>query len=198
MKNPRKRTFPFRKLLNALFLLVGIFLIFCGCIVADGLIDNIKPADVAVILGNKVNPDGKPSSRLQSRLDKAVELYKQGLFENIAVSGGIGEEGFYEASVMKQYLVEKGIPEFSITIDNEGINTFSTAKNTVKLMNENGYQSVIVISQYFHISRTKLAFQRCGSQTVYSAHADFFEWRDLYSIPREVIGWVAYLFHSCK
>jgi len=48
---------------------------FCIHIVAtviDGLTDEVQQSDVGIILGNRVEPDGYPSRRLQSRLDRAV------------------------------------------------------------------------------------------------------------------------------
>jgi uncharacterized SAM-binding protein YcdF (DUF218 family) len=64
-------------------------------------------------------------------------------------------------------------------------------------MKENGWESAMVVTQYFHISRTKLALKRNGVSSVSSAHARFFELRDLYSIAREVVGFSAYLVGHC-
>jgi len=46
---------------------------------------------------------GEPSPRLQSRLDKAFDLYSKNYFQQIIVSGGLGKEGFEEALVMTEY-----------------------------------------------------------------------------------------------
>lgn len=161
-------------------------------IVADGLRDELHPADVAIVLGNTVESDGRLSARLQARLDKAVELYRNGLFKYVIVSGGVGVEGFNEAEVMKEYLVSHGVPEAFIIADDEGLTTSLTARNAAQIMKERRWQSALVISQYFHISRTRLAVETYGVRPVYSAHAEYFELRDVYSIPREVIGYVAY------
>lgn len=66
-------------------------------ITIDGLVDNLGQCDVGIVLGNKVELDGTPSQRLQGRLDKAAELYKDKYFQYIIVSGGTGKEGFDEA-----------------------------------------------------------------------------------------------------
>lgn len=165
-------------------------------IVLDGLSDEINTADVAIVLGSKVEESGLPSARLRARLDKAIELYRQGLFPHVIVSGGVGSEGFDEAAVMKSYLVEQGVPENRIYIDSQGMTTHLTARNAAQLMKQNGWRSALVISQYFHISRTKLALRRYGVAPVFSAHAEFFEMRDLYSIAREVFGYGGYLPRS--
>ncbi|WP_242831458.1 GNAT family N-acetyltransferase, partial [Dehalobacter sp. UNSWDHB] len=154
-------------------------------ITIDGLADNLGQCDVGIVLGNKVELDGTPSQRLQGRLDKAAELYKDKYFQYIIVSGGTGKEGFDEAKVMKNYLVKAGIPENVIIEDSHGVDTFMTAKNSKVIMNRNNFQSAMVITQYYHITRTTLAMHKVGINKVYSAHARTFELRDLYSLTRE-------------
>lgn len=185
-----------RALLRTCALLALAFAISVALIVADGLSDDAKASDVAIVLGSKVEADGLPSARLRARLDKTVELYRQGLFPRVIVSGGLGSEGFDEAVVMKRYLVEKGLPEASVYVDSQGMTTHLTARNAAQLMKAKGWQSALVISQYFHISRTKLALRRYGVSPVTSAHAEFFEIRDLYSTAREVFGYGGYLLRS--
>ncbi|MNF08809.1 hypothetical protein D3C80_2093210 [compost metagenome] len=60
-------------------------------------------------------------------------------------------------------------------------------------MQLHGFDSAIVVSQYFHIARTRLAFRQAGLGAVGSAHPAYFELRDLYSIAREVPGYAKYL-----
>lgn len=180
-------------LLASLLLISGSLLSGAALIVADGLSDDIHPADVAIVLGNTVESDGRPSARLRARLDKAVELYCGGLFQHVIVSGGTGAEGFNEAEVMKSYLISQGVPEAHIIADGEGMTTSLTARNAARVMKEQRWQSALVISQYFHIPRTRLAIESYGVRPVYSAHAEYFELRDVYSIAREVIGYGAYL-----
>jgi vancomycin permeability regulator SanA len=175
---------------------IGILIGCAGLIAIVGLNDNVDRSDVAVVLGNTVNPDGKPSARLQARLDKTIQLYQQGIFKNTIVSGGVGKEGVDEAVAMKQYLVAHGLPAARIYVDSQGNNTYLTAKRTAQLMTEHRWQSTIAISQYFHLPRTKLALQRFGVKTVRTAHADFFELRDLYSTLREVFSYCSYQMRS--
>lgn len=173
--------------------LVVALLLASTVLVASGMSDEIHEADVAVVLGNTVNPNGSPSRRLAARLDTAVEFYHRGLFKNIIVSGGLGREGFDEAVVMKNYLMRQGVPQDKIIVDSLGVTTAATAENTAAIAKEHHWSSVLVISQYFHIPRCRLALSRVGIERVYAAHAHFFELRDIYSIFREVIGYTAYL-----
>lgn len=161
-------------------------------LVVRGLSDEIQVADVAVVLGNTVNADGTPSRRLAARLDTALELYHRGLFKNVIVSGGVGREGFDEAVVMKDYLAKRGVPQEMIIVDSVGLTTAATARSVAAIASAHHWSSVLVISQYFHLPRCRLAFAQVGIEPVYAAHANYFELRDVYSILREVIGYVAY------
>ena len=161
-----------------------------------GLTNKVDKADVSVVFGNEIKPNGEPSPRLKARLDKAIQLYQQGYAPVIIVSGGIEPKGFDEALVMKSYLVHNGIAENRIYSDNQGKNTYSTAHNVSLMMRSNGWKSVLLVSQFYHLARSRLAFERFGITTVYSAHANFFELRDLYSLGREVFALLVYQVRS--
>lgn len=172
---------------------VGAVLLAAGLIVAEGLTDEVRPSDVAVVLGSKVHPDGTPSPRLQARLGRALDLYRQGQTPRILVSGGTGVEGVPEGTAMKRWLVAQGVPEAHVIVDDAGVDTRATARNAVGLMRAHDLHSAIVVSQYFHVPRTKLAFAQEGLPGVGSAHPAYFEARDLYSLAREIPGYASYL-----
>lgn len=190
----RRNDMDCKKIFIPVFVLMLWFCIHTIIIIADGISDDLVRTDVAVVLGNKVELNGQPSERLRARLDKAVDQYEEGYFNQIIVSGGVGIEGFDETVVMKDYLIGRGIPENRIIMDSNGYNTFMTAKNTMVLKEELEIESVTVISQYHHITRTKLAFRKVGFEQVYSAHAEILELRDIYSIVREFAAFYQYLF----
>lgn len=161
------------------------FIIHSVYIIYDGLSDNGAQADVAVILGNKVNEDGTLSERLEKRLETGVELYQNHRIKKIIVSGGLGKEGFYEGSKMKEYLIGKNIPDSVIIVDNKGDNTRLTVENTLKIQKKCHFKSLIVVSQYFHVTRTKKLFRNKGFENISSSSPRYFEWRDFYSVLRE-------------
>ena len=179
-----------RTLVFTLSVAVGLFALATGLLVLAGLNDHLGKADVALILGNKVDPDGAPSARLRARLDRALELYRAGYFPAMIASGSVGKEGFDEAKVMKDYLVARGVPAANVIVDSTGVTTFASARNTARISREQNFRSVLVVSQYFHVPRSRLALERFGIPVVYSARAHFFEWRDLYSCPRELLGYL--------
>ena len=151
----------------------------------DGLHDSRQRADIAVILGNKVNEDGTLSERLAQRLACGLALYRSGRVGRLLVSGGLGQEGFYEGDKMRDYLRARGVPDSAILIDNQGNNTQQTVRNTLRLRPKLRFRSLVVVSQFYHISRTKMLFRQAGFSEVSGASPVYFEWRDLYSLLRE-------------
>ena len=187
-----------RKLLVlAVFGALVLFAVTAVALIWDGLADNLGHADVGVVLGTAVQAGGSPSARLQARLDKAIALYARQFFARVIVSGGIDPQGHDEAEVMKAYLVSKGIPAESIVSDNSGATTYDTGRFVSEYLAHHKFQTALVITQYYHISRSRLTLRRFGVEAVLTAHADFFGWRDLYSVPREVFGLYYYLLRPC-
>ncbi|MDQ0594683.1 vancomycin permeability regulator SanA [Chryseobacterium ginsenosidimutans] len=178
-----KKLFKICKVIASIF--VAWFIIHSLYIVIDGVYDQKKSGDLAVILGSKVNENGTLSKRLEKRLESGIELYRNHRIKRILVSGGLGKEGFYEGDKMREFLLLKGIPDSLIIIDNHGDNTRATVENTLQLRSKLNFNSIIVVSQYFHVTRTKKLFKDQGFENVTSVSPDYFEWRDLYSILRE-------------
>jgi len=170
------------------FLLAAWILIHWTVISIDGFTDNGEKADYAVVLGNKVNVDGTLSTRLEKRMECALNLYNSGRVGGFIVSGGLGKEGHYEGDKMKEYLLKHGIPDSLIIVDNNGMNTRNTVTNTLSMQDSLHYENLIVVSQYHHITRTKALFRKAGFRNVYGASPRFFEIRDIYSLLREFVA----------
>lgn len=178
--------------LCVLGVLALLFLLAIVAITVDGLTDTAREAHIAVVLGNEVKPDGSLSNRLKARLDKALDLYREGYCAEILVSGGLNREGRNEADVMRDYLAKQGVPVEWVHADGQGNNTWMTARNAAQLMRRRNLDSVIVVSQFFHLTRAALAFRQAGVAPVYTAHAEYFELRDVYSVAREVPALASY------
>jgi vancomycin permeability regulator SanA len=166
--------------------------------VVDGLHDFKGNADIAVVLGNRVNADGTLSPVLRARVDKALRLYRERRVPLIMVSGGRGEKGddpprYPEGLAMKQYLVSQGVPTTAIVEDNDGENTYLTAKDYVNQADRLKVHSVIVVSSFYHITRIKYIFRKLGARDVHGSSADVFFWNDLLGLPRDALAFYKYL-----
>ncbi len=176
-----------KKIIKSFFCLIMLWFIGHSIfIITDGLSCNNNKADIALILGTTVNEDGTLSERLKNRLDCGLKLYKT---KKIIVSGGLGKEGYFEGDIMKQYLIHQGVPDTSIIIDNNGNNTRLSVLNTIKLKDSLHFNSVTVVSQYFHVSRAKMLFKKHHFININSCSPSYFEYRDVYSIVREFFAY---------
>jgi uncharacterized SAM-binding protein YcdF (DUF218 family) len=177
-----------------LFLLaIALFLLGMLALTAVGLSSTPRSADVMVVFGGKVYPDGRPAQTLQRRLDTALTLYRQGLAREVLVSGGVGVEGYDETLAMAEFLAANGVPRAAILRDNQGLNTYATAENTARLARERGWGSYLLVTNFYHLPRARLAFTRFGLTPVSGSTALPLTPRDFYyGLPREVFAYPAY------
>ena len=165
-------------------------------ITIDGCNDYTGNADVAVVLGNHVFADGSLSPWLQSRVDRAFRLYQQGKVKKIYCSGGISHNpngNYPEGDAMRSYLVTKGIPPIDVIADNKGQNTYLTARDFISWNQQTHYASVIIVSQFYHITRSKYIFRKLGFSNVFSASAKKYFLTDITGTLREVPAFYKYV-----
>jgi uncharacterized SAM-binding protein YcdF (DUF218 family) len=119
---------------------------------------------MAVVFGAQVHADGAPSTSLRDRMDTAVELYDERLVRLLLVSGGVGESGYNEALVMREMAEDAGVPADRIIIDSDGVNTDATVRHSLAFFGLAGDtpSDVIAVSQFYHLPRIKLAYERAG------------------------------------
>ena len=155
--------------------LAVLFVIAGGAVAIFGLMPHPpEKGDVGVVIGSKVYSSGLPSDRLLARLDKAVDY------------------GYNEAYAMADYLVQHKVPKSALVVDLGGSNTWSAARFAADYLKKHNLHSVVVVSQYFHLPRCLLAFRLAGIKEVGAVHPNYFEFRDFYSIAREVLLLISY------
>lgn len=106
--------------------------------------------DCILILGAGVRDDGTPSAMLADRLDRGIELYFSGASERILVSGDHGRADYDEVNVMKEYCVKAGVPSEAVFMDHAG---FSTYDSVMRAKNVFCCESVLIVSQRYHLYR---------------------------------------------
>ncbi len=110
----------------------------------------LEDVDCILVLGAGVRPGGKPSLMLQDRLDKAVELYEAGVSDRIIVSGDHRENDYNEVQVMKDYLIEQGIPSEAIFMDHAGLSTYDSMYRADYIF---GVKRAVIVTQEYHMYR---------------------------------------------
>ncbi len=176
----------------SLFLVAAGVVCLLIVIILFGVQDDIHKADVIVVFGNTVYPDGSLSARLQARMDRGIELFFAGMGDYLLVSGALGKEGVEESAAMKSYAMQRGVPEERILQDAQGVDTEATAKNTSLLLESTQASSVILVSQFFHLLRADRTFAAAGIQQRGHSFARYVEPRDVYSLGRELVALPVY------
>jgi uncharacterized SAM-binding protein YcdF (DUF218 family) len=119
-------------------------------------------SDVMIVLGCQIW-DRSPSWSLKYRLEKAFELYNSGYAGYIIVSGGQGkDETTTESSVMKEWLVSRGIEESRIFEEDRSTSTLENLKYSGEIMKQHGMKTALIVSSDFHIFRSLIIAERLG------------------------------------
>lgn len=125
--------------------------------------------DVIIMLGGGATLDtpntfgkGHLSGSAANRLLTCLQLYQR-LQIPIIVSGGqVFKDTGKEAEIAKNILLELGIPEDKILIENQSLNTTENALYTQKILQQCGYQQPILVTSAFHMNRSVKQFAKAG------------------------------------
>lgn len=128
--------------------------------------------DALIVLGAGVHGK-KLSVALRGRLDTALEYSKENPRAVIVVSGGQGpQEDISEASAMKKYLLEKGIPEDKVICEDTSTSTTENFRNSKALLDElfpGGFKAAFVTNEY-HIFRAERVARAAGFEKIAHVH----------------------------
>jgi SanA protein len=116
-------------------------------------------AQVAIVLGALVNPDGTMSPMLQDRVERGAELYKAGKVDHIIVSGDHHTWSYDEPDTMRRALQKLGVPAKAIFTDHAGFKTWASMKRARLVFDAT---SAIVVTQGFHMTRALYLAKHAG------------------------------------
>lgn len=127
-----------------------------------GRADDDGAADAIVVMG-AAQYDGRPSPQLAARLDHVVELWPDGIAPLVVVTGGnLPGDRFTEAEASASYLVERGIPESALILENEGSTSYESLDAVADLLAERGLSRVLIVTDPYHALRSKLIADEVG------------------------------------
>jgi len=133
---------------------------------------NAKTVDAIVVMG-AAQYDGVPSPLLASRLQHALDLWKQKQAPVIAVTGGKrAGDRFTEGDTSRRWLTDRGVPAADIIVESFGHSTWESIQNLAPLLNEAHIHSVVVVSSSWHVQRAELSLDELGFNVISSASPD--------------------------
>ena len=121
----------------------------------QSIVNEVQKADAIIVLGAS-QWDGKPSPVFKDRLDHALSLYEKNSSDSFILTGGFGEDdNMSESQAGKSYLMQKGITEENIFIEEKSKTTWQNLNEAVKIINQQDFNSIILVSDGFHMFRLK-------------------------------------------
>lgn len=178
-----------------LLIVVGVFVAVC---VSAHMPFRAHPSDCLIVLGARVKPDGSMKPTLCLRCETAFDAWCDGVAERIIVCGGqMPGETRPHAEAMRDYLLEKGVPDEHILVENASLNTVQNLQNAAVIMEHRGFRSAALITSDYHLTRAMwIAHAKgmmvCGIPAVSPCSLKAY----MKTRSRETISWFLYFFHG--
>ena len=118
--------------------------------------DEAAPADCIIVLGAGTN--GKiPNAVFRGRLHHAVTLYEGGYADIILLTGGYSPGNEHsDAWIAGQYLLELGIPEDAILLEERSTITQENLQFSKEIMDSHDLSTAIIVSDPLHMKRSMM------------------------------------------
>jgi vancomycin permeability regulator SanA len=169
-----------------------VFVMTAAVMVYDGQRNSAGHADLAIVPGHGEMETGEAWSNVQPRLDLAIQLYQDNKISMILVSGAEKTADYYEAGSMVQYLEGKGIPSKAIMGDEGSGDTREMVGRWLARIKEGNFTSVMIVTNYYQITRLKLAFWKQGGGSIGQAYVGTPQAADAYDLLREDVEFYRY------
>ncbi len=181
--------------LSAVYLYFECMLI--GTIIANAIVVRYEPdpdKDFLIVLGCGLRADGTPTPLLRGRLDRALAFYEKqkartGRELTLIASGGRGAvEVVSESAAMKQYLMERGVPETQIVEEDRSTDTFENmrfSRDIILALDPGG--KIAFSTTNYHVFRSGLYARRVKMRAVgMGAKTKWYFWPN--AAVREFVG----------
>lgn len=131
----------------------------------------IPTGEVLVVLGGGTEPASPPRTTVEingagDRVLYAAELYKQGKAPFILLSGGdiewLSSGSTTPAQDMAALLVQMGVPESALWLENESMNTYENALYAKEFLDEQDIDQILLVTSAMHMPRAVALFEKQG------------------------------------
>jgi SanA protein len=167
----RKLTYPLRRwprltmvalggavVLVLLMALANVYVLTSGDD-STGSVSAVPHAEVAIVPGALVEPDGDMSAMLAARVEQASRLWHAGKVEKVLVSGDHGTWRYDEPDTMRKALVRDGVAPEDVFEDHAGFDTWATMVRARSIF---GVRQAVVVTQGFHMPRALFLADEAG------------------------------------
>ena len=119
-----------------------------------------------IIFGAAVLNNGEASGALRRRVTSALSPTLQLQDNYFLATGGVGKNNFSEAQVMRTLLLQSGIQENKIILDDKSNDTLASIVNCTRILKSGlSFDNIFVCTDEYHIFRCRWLFRMCGIRT---------------------------------
>ena len=182
------------------------FLIFMIYTVFLQIIPRKRDFDYVIIHGAGLLRGDQLSKLLRDRVDKAIQVYrKDPTPPKLIPSGGKGgDETISEAAAMRRYLLQQGIPESDILMEDRSVTTLENLRFSKQILDgREGRKYTALVTSNYHVYRALRYCRRIGLHcTGIGSRVAFYYWpsaliREFIAIHTEkkhallfILGWL--------
>ena len=129
-----------------------------------GTKDERTNADVIIVLGAAAYESGV-APVFAERINHAANLYKEGYADNVILTGGVAEGNHIsDAEIASYYAEEVGISPDDLYLEELSSVTLENLRYSKEIMDENGFETAIIVSDPLHMKRAMVMAKDCGIQ----------------------------------
>ena len=141
-----------------------VILFFCGKVISGSVINTADRAENVIVLGLALE-NGKPTDDLLARLNTARTYLEKYPDAHLILTGGNADEsGRTEAAVMRDILIEHGVADERMTLEDKAETTKENFRNTAKMIDPG--KPVVLISSNYHMDRAVRTAESAGFSNV--------------------------------
>jgi uncharacterized SAM-binding protein YcdF (DUF218 family) len=159
-----KRFLPKRRTVVRFLLITFVIWMSVNCLLATAVhvyaqTSSAQTSDVIVVLGAGLRRDNQAGPALLRRSERAADLYAEGIAPVIICTGGqTGGRTRSEADACREVLEANGVPRSAILLDERSRSTEENALYAHEFMDENGWDTAVMVSDGFHLLRAQWIF----------------------------------------
>lgn len=125
--------------------------------------DRVPRADMIVVLGGGMFPDGRLRPSSSVRVDRSVALFNSGAAPRIHFTGGVGR-GVSAGEQMAGRAFAAGVPRSAISMETRSQSTLQNA--LFSRPRTHTADHILLVSEGFHLARSWVSFKVFGAKRV--------------------------------
>ena len=143
-----------------IILLTAVISFFCMKVIAGSFINTSEKTDYAIVLGLALE-NGQPTEPLLLRLETGRKYLDQYPNATLVLTGGNADaSGKTEAQSMRELLIEKGVPDAKMILEDNATSTKENFRNVAEMIDPSA--PVVFISSNYHMDRAVMIAKRAG------------------------------------